>query len=271
MPYIYTHDTFGKKVSEKLPKELQNIISAYPDEFATGLQGPDILFFYYPFLKLRTNQLGYWQHKNSFAPFLKRAVRIIQKEGIESGVYAYILGFICHFTLDSECHSFVIPLSEKPGYHHHAIENEFDRHLMKKDGYKEFSYPLWKMVKWQKHVVDAVHKAYQPFHIPKIHIRTALLIMSFVKWFLGGGRCIRRVLVRLVMLLSFQYKKLEGFMMSLKPKKYAKKTNQSLQYLFDNAITLTSELLQDFHESVQTGKPLNKRFYTNFKNNDSLL
>lgn len=268
MPCIYAHHSFGEKVAAKLSPELQKIVQKYPEEFNAGLQGPDFLFFYRPMFKLRTNQMGYWQHGQSFAPFLKALLPVIRKEGTDSGTYAYILGYICHFMLDSECHSFVIPLSEKPGYNHLAIENEFDRHLLRRDGFVPIMYPVWKHVLCKENIVGAIHKAYRPLGLTQKAIRKSLFSMRFYKHLLTCGCSLKRLIIRGCMWLTRHYAELEGHMMDLRPKKYARKTNQSLQYLYDNAIPVTAELLMDFHQSVHTGKPLNKRFFCTFKNNE---
>lgn len=268
MPCIYTHDSFGKKVAAKLPEELRSIIKNHPSEFEAGLQGPDFLFFFHPILKLRTNQMGYWQHGQPIDKYLRHLLPIIRKEGLDSGVYAYVLGFLCHYVLDSECHTFVIPLSKRPGYNHLAIENEFDRHLIRKDGYRPITYPVWKKIVCSKDIVDAIYKAYQPLRLSKKHIKEALHSMRFYKWLLTSGHSVKRLIIRLLMRISLHYEELEGHMMDIHPKKYARKTNQSLQYIYDNAITLTSDLLQDFHLSVTEDKPLHKRFSCNFKSNE---
>lgn len=267
MPCIYAHDSFGKRVAALLPEELQQIIKKYPDEFNAGLQGPDFLFFDRPMFHLRTNRMGHWQHGTPLSPFLKRLIPFIQKEGIDSSMYAYTLGFLCHFILDSECHSFVIPMSEKPGYRHLAIENEFDRHLLRKDGFRPITYPIWKKVRCNNNIISAIYKTYRPLHLSKTDIKQSLKQMRFYKWLLTGGRSIKRGIIRLLMLLSFHYADLEGHMMDLYPKKYAQKTNQSLQFIYDNAIHIAEELLPDFHLSVTMGKPLHARFNTTFKSN----
>lgn len=268
MPCIYAHDSFGKKVAGILPKELQDIIRNHEKEFQIGLQGPDFLFFYHPLLKLRTNQMGYWQHGKTIADFLTALLPSLRKSASHNnGTYAYLLGFICHFILDSECHSFVIPISEKPGVSHLAVENEFDRHLLKKDGCTPVTYPVWRKIPTSHTVVNAIHRAYRPLHLKKKHIRRALRGMRFYKRMLTCGCSLKRALIRACMKLSMHYEKLEGHMMTLRPKKYAAKTNQSLQYLYDNAIPLAREVLEDFHHSVVSGKKLHPRFYTTFKNN----
>lgn len=268
MPCIYAHVSFGSKVSETLSEELKHIIKNHEKEFQIGLQGPDFLFFYHPLLKLRTNQMGYWQHGQTMAAFLSALLPSLRKSSTtDTGTYAYLLGYICHFVLDSECHGFVIPASEKPGLNHLAIENEFDRHLLKKDGYKPITYPIWRNIPTSKAVINAIYHAYRPLHLSKKHIRKSLRSMRFYKWLLTCGCSVKRAMVRGAMKLSLHYQELEGHMMNLHPKKYAAKTNQSLQYLYDNAIPLAKELLEDFHLSVTTLKELHPRFYTTFKNN----
>lgn len=270
MPCIYAHDSFGHKVARQLPKELQTIIKKYPKEFQAGLQGPDFLFFYHPMLRLRTNQMGYWQHGQTMADFIHSLLPSLRKRGTDQGSYVYLLGYICHFVLDSECHTFVIPEAEKPGYSHLTIENEFDRYLLQKDGYIPVTYPVWHKIAWTPEIVDAIYRIYRPLKLGKKKIRRALRGMRFYKKILTCGYSLKRVFIRMLMKLSFHYDKLEGHMMTLKPKKYAGKTNARLQTIYQEAISLASELLQDFHLTVTAGKPLHERFYCTFKNNQIL-
>jgi hypothetical protein len=270
MPCIYTHESFGKKVTEQLPEELQLIIYKHQKEFNAGLQGPDFLFFYHPVLKLRTNQLGYWQHSQPLNEYLNRLIPILREEGTDSGVYAYTLGFLCHFMLDSECHTYVIPLSQKRGFNHLAIENEFDRYLMKVDGHHPVTYPVWKLIDESSEVIDAMKKAYHPFRLTEKSIRKSLRGMRFYKKLLTSGKSFKRVMIRLGMRISAHYNELEGHMLDLKPKKYAPQTNQTLKSIYEKAIPMTTDILQDFHLSVTNGKPLNERFSCNFKSNREL-
>lgn len=268
MPCIYTHDSFGKKTVSHLPKELQKIINQYPDEFRIGLQGPDILFFYHPMLKLRTNRIGYWQHGQTMGAFLEKLLPSLQKRGTDNGTYAYLLGYICHFILDSECHSYVIPQSEKPGYNHLVIENEFDRYLLQRDGFLPVTYPIWNIIPCKSSVYNAIYHAYRPLGLSKKKIERAVRGMRFYKHLLTCGCTLKRFLIRLLMKISFHYAELEGHMMTLKPKKYAKETNKQLHACFERSLLLASELLPDFHLSVTTGKPLHNRFFCTFKSNE---
>lgn len=268
MPCIYTHDSFGRQTASLLPEELQRIIQKYPKEFRIGLQGPDFLFFYHPLLKLRTNRIGYWQHSQTMAAFLERLLPSLRKKGTDNGTYAYLLGYICHFALDSECHSYVIPQSEKRGYNHLVIENEFDRFLLRRDGFLPVTYPIWKKIPSDPGIITSIYHAYRPLGLSKKKIRRALRGMRFYKRLLTSGHSIKRLLIRFLMKLSFHYAELEGHMMTLRPKKYAEKTNRELKKCYDRALPLAKELLCDFHLSVTTGKPLHNRFSCTFKNNE---
>ena len=161
-------------------------------------------------------------------------------------------------------------MSKKPGYNHLAIENEFDRYLMKKDGLKPISHPIWKLIHNNSDVIKAIEKAYSPFDIPKSQIKEALYGMRFYKWLFTCGNTPRRFVIRLIMRLSMFYDELEGHMLDLRPKKYSSKTNQSLMTIFQKTVPMTAEILQDFHKSVTEGKPLNERFHCTFKSNQML-
>lgn len=268
MPSLYAHNSFGKKVFRELPEDLKKIIRKYPKAFTAGLQGPDFLFFYRPFFRCRTNKLGHFQHDQTFESFLEQIRPTIQKKGKDCGEYAYLLGFICHFMLDSESHSFVIPQSKKRGYNHLVMEIEFDRYLMKKDGKNPILYPVWKHISWDKDTLDAVHGVYRCFEISRKNIRKALKYMSTCKWFLTTGRTLRRFFIRSVMFLSGYYEKLEGHMMDLVPKLSAVKTNPVLDRIYKDTIQKSIDMIQDFDRTVLTDTPFNERFRTTFKNNE---
>ena len=51
MPAIYAHDRFGEKAAKKLDGELKRFVFEYYPQFEIGLQGPDIFFFYRPYMK----------------------------------------------------------------------------------------------------------------------------------------------------------------------------------------------------------------------------
>lgn len=269
MPSLYAHHTFGRNVFQGLPEHLKSVIRKYPDAFKAGLQGPDFLFFYRPFFRCHTNKLGHAQHRKPFDEFLSQIRPTIQRKGRNCGEYAYLLGFICHFMLDSESHSFVIPKAKEPGYNHLVMEIEFDRYLMKKDGKNPFLYPAWKHVKWDKETLDAIHGIYRSFQISRKKIEKSLKSMSLCKWFFTTGRTVRRMFIRTAMFLSGYYEKLEGYMMDLVPKRTAAKTNPVLVRIYKETIPKCIDIIREFDRDILGSTPLPERFHTTFQCNSS--
>lgn len=267
MPSLFAHHSFGRNVYQKLPDDLKTIIRKYPDAFKAGLQGPDFLFFYRPFYRCHTNKLGHAQHREPFEEFLEQIRPTIQKKGKDCGEYAYLLGFICHFILDSESHTYIIPKAKEPGYNHLVMEIEFDRYLLRKAGKNPLHYPAWKYIRWNKQTLDAIHGIYQSFEVSRKKIKKSLKSMSLVKWFFTTGKSVRRMVIRTVMFLSGYYEKLEGYMMDLIPKHTASKTNPILDRIFTESIPKCVDMICKFDETVLTGHAFDKRFGTTFQNN----
>ena len=127
MPAFYAHNRFGEKVAQKTDGELNEIISKYYVQFQIGLQGPDIFFFYRPWKSNRVSKYGYHLHEVSAASFFTHALTVVKEKGRDSREYAYLLGFICHYILDSECHPYVSEMMEALDVEHLEIEEEFER------------------------------------------------------------------------------------------------------------------------------------------------
>ncbi len=130
MPSIYTHDAFGREIYKRLPKEVQQNLAGHKRQFRIGLQGPDYLFFYHPLLPLFPNRLGHKLHKKPVNEFIEPLLPMLRDAGYDSGAYAYIIGFLCHFMLDSTCHEYVNEKAKMRGYNHLVMETEMDRHYM---------------------------------------------------------------------------------------------------------------------------------------------
>lgn len=142
MPTTYAHDLFGKEVYQKLPKDIKNVIKSAKSLYLTGLHGPDILFYYKPFQNNKVNQMGVSIHHENADAFFRQAVLQYRKEPSPQ-LASYILGFGCHYILDSTCHPYVWSYVEESGVSHAEIETEMDRYLMlreKKDPF--YYYPL---------------------------------------------------------------------------------------------------------------------------------
>ena len=127
MPTTYAHDLFGKKIYHKLPKEMQMVIQRNVNLYRIGLHGPDILFYH--MLKPKVSTTGIRMHKEKAAPFFERGMAIVREKHDEK-LLAYLLGFGCHYLLDSACHPYIEDMAAKEVITHTLLEKEFDRTLM---------------------------------------------------------------------------------------------------------------------------------------------
>lgn len=125
MPSYITHYQFGQDVLNKLSSKLISCIQTYKNEYDIGLQGPDIFFYYKPYLKNNINDYGYRHHsKNAYYMFMP-----ILKNTHEKAALAYLAGLICHYSLDKCCHPYIKEHSVKR-FDHVNMEYAYDCHLL---------------------------------------------------------------------------------------------------------------------------------------------
>ncbi|MDD2189248.1 MAG: zinc dependent phospholipase C family protein [Eubacteriales bacterium] len=140
MPTTYAHYTFGMKVYDLLNKDAKSVIDKHKSLFLVGLHGPDILFYYKPLKSNDVANLGRAIHRQTALVFYKKAKEQLAICPDKSAGISYLLGFFCHFMLDSECHPLVRYKTKTEGLTHNKIEKEFDRLMMKREGLDPNSY-----------------------------------------------------------------------------------------------------------------------------------
>ena len=131
MPTTYAHDLFGQRVYTFLTPEIRQVIRKNKNLFRIGLHGPDILFYDIP--NSRVTRTGIVMHREVAAPFFERGMTLVRQKHDEK-LLAYLLGFACHYLLDSTCHPYVYEMAEKEVISHTLLEKEFDRTLMLETG-----------------------------------------------------------------------------------------------------------------------------------------
>lgn len=178
MPTTYAHDLFGKQVYSKLSPEIRKVIHQNKNLFRIGLHGPDILF--YDMLKPNVTGTGILMHKEKAAPFFERGMTLV-RQNHDQRLLAYLLGFGCHYLLDSYCHPYVYEMAERNVISHTLLEKEFDRTLMletHKDPYHY--YPSCGVIPRMTYA-RVIHRA-----IPKIRTREILSSLRLMKFITNG-------------------------------------------------------------------------------------
>ncbi len=145
MPAIFTHVQFGKEVASSLPAHLQKLVNDHPESFYLGTQGPDLLFYHKPLKAKKKNparKQGWDMHKQSPEGFFLQAGELLLDDPANyenreftptTAEAAYVLGFLCHFTLDRQCHPYINEQT-KDGLTHTKIESELDKSQLRKIG-----------------------------------------------------------------------------------------------------------------------------------------
>lgn len=124
MPAGYTHYCFGKDVYKHLDDQnIKDLLLRNENCFLIGLHGPDIFFYE------RWNKIARKMHQDKANTFFEKAQDIIQSEA----QLAYILGFICHYLLDSQMHPYIKKMIKNTNMDHFEIESDYDRLLLKRN------------------------------------------------------------------------------------------------------------------------------------------
>ncbi len=135
MPAIFTHIQFGKEVAKELSDPLRSLINAHSESFYLGTQGPDILFYHKPLKSKKRNptrKKGWDLHAQAPLDFFQNAKALATTPSER----AYVLGFLCHYSLDSFCHPYIDGQSTE-GRTHGKIESELDKAIFRRVGKSE--------------------------------------------------------------------------------------------------------------------------------------
>ena len=169
MPTTYTHDLFGKRVYRRLPEKLQHLIRSNGNLYRIGQHGPDILFYYF-ISKNPVTQYGVRMHGQKARAFFEKGMERVRREK-DTALMAYMLGFGCHYILDSTCHPYVNQVAEEGKVSHTLLEKEFDRMLMYETGKNPLRF-------YPSHGIRAKYSAARKIHEVLPQIRTGNIYLS---------------------------------------------------------------------------------------------
>lgn len=263
MPALYAHDRFGTLVTREARGDLKQIILRYNLQFRTGLQGPDPLFFYKAYKGNRVRRYGTYLHHVSALPFLRHGASVIRRIGRDSKEYAYLLGYICHFVLDSECHPYVAQAMEETGVGHLQIESEFEKYLLKEENQDPICYPLSDRMANDLVTAEAMDPFYPSISAKELH--TSLRYYKFAKKLFQAKSPFREHLTNFILKRLGKYDSLKGLMHAHKDIPECQLTNLELERRLNAAVDLAAALLEDFDAYVSHEVHLPERFNRTFE------
>lgn len=259
MPSTYAHYRFGKEVFAALPEGTAEIVREARGLYDIGLHGPDLLFYYKPLGSNAVNRIGFGMHTEPAEKFFVPAAQIVRNGGAAQAAYAY--GFICHFALDSACHSYIENKIRLSHVTHTEIESEFDRSLLLEEGKDPLSASL------TAHIAASEENArvIAPFFgVSEKQAYKALRSMLFYNSLLRAPRQPKRGLVNLVLKLSGNYKEMHGMMIAERPISACEDSNMRLKKLFEKAVPEAVSLIENFSGYVRGDSRLSPAFENTF-------
>ena len=262
MPTTYAHDLFGKMVYHRLDPEIQEKIKKYQTTYQIGLHGPDILFYVRPFHKNRFNQMAHRLHREEAAGFFERGRELYQKTGNEE-ILVYLLGFICHFMLDSTCHPYISEYMKKTGARHDEIETEFDRALMVRTGKDPFHYQPGSVIRIEKNSVDAISEVMEGMSRKDI-VRALMGTKFYTRLPICDSEKKRKVKLAVARIL-FMYRLADGRIIRGEPKDICLESTQHLTQLFLQTVPEAAAMINEYYKQRNGSDRLNVRFDRNYK------
>lgn len=258
MPTTFTHDLFGREVYRMLPQEEREKIRRHGRLYRIGLHGPDILFYFHLY-KNRVNQHGVNMHQEIARPFLERGLRRAHDEGDEA-LFVYLLGFVCHFLLDSTCHPYIYSIESEVS--HTLIEKELDRLLMEKDGKDPFVYRPSCCIQPDRKTARTIQKVFPEFS-PLTIYRSLCMMKRTTNLMIYRNSWRQRLLV--AALKACGQGKLSEHIMRKEKDPFLDPYLNRLRTLYETAKSDAPDLLKSVSVCAKTLEPLPARFDRNYK------
>lgn len=262
MPAAFTHLYFGSRVLNSLEPELQKRIHGESELFYLGLQGPDILFFYHPLKKNPVSAIGYRMHQEQAYGFFKESRSVIEKSMDREAALVYMLGFICHFTLDSECHGYIADAVKQTGVSHGEIEQELDKYLLRKQRLNPKRFDATARLA----ATERNAKIIAPFF--GIDPGTAAAAVHMMKRYTALLRTLSGIpkkIVFLVLRLTGSYDSVAGMFLNPKDNPLCRESNRELERRAKHAEAAARQLIASYLDYTESGIPLPERFERNYE------
>ncbi|MGN0814570.1 MAG: zinc dependent phospholipase C family protein [Candidatus Coproplasma sp.] len=260
MPSTYAHYKFAHAVKDQLPQELKKIIENNLTLYLIGCHGPDILFYYKAIKRNTINDYGYGMHEKIAKPFFESAKDVINNAQNRDAALAYILGFVTHYALDSECHGYVEEKRAKDNVSHTKIEVEFDRALLLSDGKNPVKQKLANHIVAKKEYAQVIAPF---FGLEYKTVRRTLKDMKLIcNTFVAPCKLKRGILNKAFTLIGSD--ELKDQIVGYTPDDRCKDSTEILTQKLNSAIPVGKELIENFMGTLQGGE-LSDRFARNYE------
>lgn len=257
MPSHYAHHRFGSEVLPSIPAGRQRQIQRFRRLYNIGLQGPDLFFYFNPFLNTEIGSLGRQYHRMTGREFFTQACDILRNNPSEGGT-VYLYGLLGHYCLDSLLHPFVHAHTDDGPIGHVELEVEFDRSLLQLDGkLPPQTHRMSKYYKITRGECVTVAQFFPPATPAAIHLSTRNMMRS--DWFLAGkNRKLLQTLLRATPISVSQQ------LMQDPANHKCLHLNEAMLERYKDALLRFPSLLTQLTAHLQDGTPLGADFEAAF-------
>lgn len=266
MPTTYAHWRFGDRCLKTLPEKLQSLVNNHRDIFNFGVHGPDIFFYYNCLKHNEINKFGTRMHDIPFKDTLNKIQMRFEDIDDKDSALSYMLGFVCHFTLDSYCHGYIDRKAEvsketDAPTTHGIIESQYDKYLLIKDGYNPFKKKVTDTLKPSKHIGHIIGQIFPELgeDICYHSIKDQKMYLDILKDSNKAKRKLLEKTMDIAHAASFK-----DLLLTEKSFPEIEDSMMRLDKLFEKAIEHYKELALDVVDLLENNKPLGPYFNNHF-------
>lgn len=262
MPSTYAHYRLGNEAMKLLPENIKKIVSENYESYALGLHGPDLLFYFKPLTVNEINAKGYAIHEQHAAEFFGAAKEVYLKRGMRAADEAYLLGFLCHFALDSQAHPIVNAEMKSKNLTHTEIESAFDKYLLENDGKNPFKTDL------TAHILNGaktrdIAAAY--FSVTEKQAEKAIKSIKFYNKLMRAHNPAARGLITLILKVSGMWENVHGMILPLKTDERYNDGIRGLTEAYVQAVKKADELIVNYHSFLRGESALSDKLNRDFE------
>lgn len=263
MPATYAHYRFGKSCIETLSDSLKDIINKHRELFDIGVHGPDILFYYEAYHKCPVSDVGFDMHKINASEFFTNARLAYANSPLDKdALMSYLLGFLSHFVLDYNSHSYVEAKEFYSKVSHTEIETQNDRHLLIMDGLNPLKYDTVCHIVPSKENAIIIHEFFKNLSLDDIH--KSLKSMVFYIHLLRCPNDIKRNFMYGAMKVMGKYDSLHSQIISKNANPICEDSNMRLDKLASYALKSYPKLATNLIAYLNGQADLDKILYHTF-------
>jgi len=262
MPSTYAHYRFGQDVRKLLPQELRSIVERHLPLYDIGLHGPDILFYYRPLGSNRVNQQGYQLHGRIAADFFRHGLELAEQAQDPEPCLAYLIGFVCHFALDSECHGYIEYKIRRSGITHTELETEFDRMLLEQRQLDPMETCLTQHIAPREGDTELISRFFE--NVTPEQIETSLQSMIRYNRLLQADSPRRRKAVCLLLKITGNYQEMHGLLIPETPRPGCEDSDAELLRRMKGAVPVACRLAENLYRTFRRTEALSDRFHRTY-------